>query len=137
MDVTSFCRPRDFAQKVLWGVSAIEQPGPGETDLCLELGLSLWMRETGTGLDDAGPAMLAMRSALVLASGMDMATEPIPLRGVDPRVDVLNLGAYLRQLMTRATACAQCDAAVVVERALEHFVSGRFGSGRTATVAAS
>jgi hypothetical protein len=80
--------------------------------------------------------MVAMRSALLLASGMDRATEPVPLYGVDPRVDVLNLGAYLRQLMARAAARAQCDAAVMVERALEHLRSGRFGAGRTATVAA-
>jgi hypothetical protein len=136
MDVTSVCDPTDFARKVLRGVSVIESPRPGETDLCLELGLSLWMRQTGTGLDDAGPAMLAMRSALLLTSGMDVATEPIPLRGVDPRVDVLNLGAYLRQLVARAAARAQCDAVVMVERVLECLRSGRFGSGRTATVAA-
>jgi len=94
------------------------------------------MRQTGTGLDDAGPAMLAMRSALLLASGMDRATEPVPLCGLDPRVDVVNLGAYLRHLMARATAPAQCDVAVTVERALEILRSGRFGSGGTAAVAA-
>ena len=43
------------------------------------------MRQTGTGLDDAGPAMLAMRSALLLTSGMDVATEPIPLCGQQQR----------------------------------------------------
>jgi hypothetical protein len=135
MDVISVCDPTDFARKVLRGVSAIEPPRPGETDLCLELGLSLWMRQTGTGMDDAGPAMLAMRSALLNASGLDQGTEPIPLCGVDPRLDVLNLGSYLRRLMAHATAWAQCDAAVMVERALEHLRSGRFGSGGAATEA--
>jgi hypothetical protein len=136
MDVTSDCDPTDFARQVLRGVSAIESPRLGQSDLCLELGLSLWMRQTGTGLDDAGPAMLAIRSALVLTSGMDLATEPVPLCGVDPRVDVLNLGAYLRQLVVRAAARAQCDAVVMVERVVECLRSGTFGSGRTATVAA-
>ena len=135
MDVTSVCDPMDFARKVLRGVSAIEAPRNGEADLSLELGLSLWMRQTGTGMEDARPAMLAMRAALLNASGMDVATEPIPLCGVDPRLDVLNLGAYLRRLMARATARAHCDAALMVERALRHLRSGRFGSGGTATVA--
>jgi hypothetical protein len=133
MDVTSASDPTDFARKVLRGVSAIDPPRPGETDLCLELGLSIWMRQTGTDVDDARPAMLAMRSAILSASGMDLVTEPIPLCGVDPRLDVLNLGAYLRRLMARATARAQCDVAVLVERAVEHLRSGRLG--RPATVA--
>jgi hypothetical protein len=120
-----------FARRVLRGVSVIEPPRCDETDLCLELGLSLWMRQTGTGMEDAGPAMLAMRSALLTASGMDREIEPIPLHGVDPRVDVINLGRYLRRLMVRATARAQCDAAVMVERALEHIWSGPSRSRRT------
>jgi hypothetical protein len=133
MDVTSASDPTDFARKVLRGVSAIETPRPGETDLCLELGLSIWMRQTATDVDEAGPAMLAMRSALLVASGMDPVTEPIPLCGVDPRLDVLNLGAYLRRLMVRATARAQCDVAVMAERAVEHLRNARLG--RPATVA--
>jgi len=84
MDVTSVCDPMDFARRVLRGVSAIETPRNGGADLILELGLSLWMRQTATGLEDARPAMLAVRSALLNASGIDVATEPIPLCGVDP-----------------------------------------------------
>jgi len=135
MDVTSVCDPPDFARKVLRGVSAIEPSRPGETDLCLELGISLWMRQTGTGVNDACSAMLAMRSALLKASGMDLATEPIPLCGVDPRLDVLNLGAYLRGLMSHATTRAQCDVALMAEKALECLRGGRFGSGSATTLA--
>ncbi len=135
MDVSSVRDPTEFARRVLRGVSVIEPPRAGETDLCLELGLSLWMRQTATGLDDAGPAMRAMRSALLRASGLDPLTEPIPLRGVDPRLDVLTLGAYLRRLMTRATARARCDTGVMVERALEHLRRGPFGSVRTTLAA--
>jgi hypothetical protein len=92
MDVTSVCGPTDFARKVLWGVSAIEVPRSGETDRYPELGLSLWMRQTGTGPRDAGPAMLAMRAALLSVSGLDHKSETIPLPGVDPGVDVVNPG---------------------------------------------
>jgi hypothetical protein len=125
MDVTSIGDPAEFARKVLVGVSTLAPARPGETDLCLELGLSLWMRQTGTEVGDAAPAMLAVRSALVAASGMDLVTEPVPLRGVDPRLDVLNLGAYLRRLMARAMAKAQCDVAVLVARAVEYLRAAR------------
>ena len=136
MDVTSVSDATDFARMVLRGVSVIEPSRPGETDLCLELGLSLWMRQSGTAVDDAGSAMLAMRSAVLRASGMDQEMEPIPLCGIDPRIDVINLGGYLRRLMARVTARARCDAAVMVERALEHLRGGRFRSGRITTLAA-
>jgi hypothetical protein len=121
MDVVSDTDPSMFAQTVLRGVASL---GPDQTDLSCELGLSLWMRQTRTPICDAGPAMLALRSALVEVSGMDLATEPIPLFGVDPRLDVLNLGAYLRRLMARATARANCDAALLVDRTLDRLRGG-------------
>jgi hypothetical protein len=136
MDVTSVSDATDFARMVLRGVSVIEPPRPGETDLYLELGLSRWMRQTGTRMDDAGPAMLSMRTAVLRASDMDQEMEPIPLYGVDPRVDLINLGSYLRRLMARATARAQCDVAVMVGRALENLRSGPFRSPRGATALA-
>ena len=37
------------------------------------------MRLTGTELDDVGPAMWAMRSAPLIVSGLEPATEPISL----------------------------------------------------------
>jgi hypothetical protein len=132
MDVTSTGDPIDFARTVLRGVAAL---GSDQSDLCCELGLSLWLRQTGTVIADAGPAMLAMRSALVEVSGIELATEPIPLVGVDPRLDVLNFGAYLRRLMARASARANCDAGFLVERALDRLRSGRFRTPGAATVA--
>lgn len=123
MDVTSPVGSPTFAQQVLRGITKIEPPALGESDLTLELGVSLWMRQTATDIDDAGQAMLHMRTALVRAAGMDMTHEPVPLHGVDPRRDVLNLAAYLRKLVARAAAQAQCDFAAIVERAL-----GQMGS---------
>ena len=48
-----------------------------------------------------------------------MATEPTPLRWIDPRLDVINLAFYLRGLIGRAAANARNDRAAMVERALE------------------
>jgi hypothetical protein len=67
------------------------RPGPEREISCLELGLSLWMRQTGTGVADAGPTMLPMRAAV---SGPRVWTRKWSqfLCGIDPRVDVINLG---------------------------------------------
>jgi hypothetical protein len=118
MHVVSAGDPPSFAQQVLRGIAAIQPPSHGEADLCLELGLSFWMRQTDTSLQDACPELLAVRTAIVEVSGMDLATEPVPLRGVDPRRDIVNLAAYLRWLLARATLHAQCDFAALVDRAL-------------------
>jgi hypothetical protein len=120
MDVTSISYSPTFAEQVLRGITKIEPPRMGDSDLSLELGLSLWMRQTHTDIHDVRPAMLTMRTALVDASGIDMAREPLPLWGVDPRLDVLNLASYLRKLVARAAAQAQCDFVAIVERALVH-----------------
>jgi hypothetical protein len=118
MDVTSTSYSPTFAEQVLRGITKIEPPPLGESDLILELGLSLWMRQTATEIHDVRPEMLTMRMALVEASGIDLAREPVPLCGVDPRLDVLNLASYLRKLVARSAAQAQCDLAAIVERAL-------------------
>jgi len=92
--------------------------GHHEGDLCLELGVSYWITSSEMRLDEAVPAMLAMRDALIGASGLTLATEPVPLWGVRPPVDVLNLATYLRGLIVRAAQHAKCRAEVVVEQAL-------------------
>ena len=123
MDVTSTSYFPTFAEQVLRGITKIEPSSLGESDLSLELGLSLWMRQTATNIQDVRPAMLTMRTALVEASGIDMAREPVPLCGVDPRLDVLNLASYLRKLVARAATQAQCNFAAIVERALGQMCS--------------
>jgi hypothetical protein len=107
--------PADFSTLVLRGLVEV---GHHDTELCLELGVSYWVAHSETRLDEAVPAMLAMRDALIRASGLTPATEPVPLWGVTPRVDVLNLAVYLRALIARAALEAQCGAKVIVEQAL-------------------
>ncbi len=106
MAVVSVCEPperADFSTLVLRGLVEI---GHYEEELCLELGLSYWINHSETRLDEAVPALLALRIALIQASGLDLATEPVPFVGVNHRVDVLNLAAYLRGLIVRAAAQA-------------------------------
>ncbi len=96
MAVVSVCEPlerADFPTLVLRGLVEI---GHYEEELCLELGLSYWINHSDTRLDEAVPALLALRIALIRASGLDLSTEPVPFVGVNHRVDVVNLAVYLR-----------------------------------------
>ncbi len=118
MAVVAVCKPRegaDFSSLVLRGLVEI---GHYEEELCLELGLSYWISRSDMRLDEALPALMALRTALIRASGLAFTTEPVPFVGLSHRVDVLNLAAYLRGLIVRAAAEAACSADVIVERAL-------------------
>jgi hypothetical protein len=118
MPVVSVCRAperADFSTLVLRGLVEI---GHYDEELCLELGLSYWISGSEMRLDEAAAALLAMRIALIRASGLDLATEPVPFVGVNQRVDALNLAAYLRGLIVRAAVEATCSADAIVEQAL-------------------
>jgi hypothetical protein len=82
-------------------VSLTENPAPTDS-LVVPLGLSLWMRRHDASLSDMTAGMLSLRAAIVEAAGLDGATEPVPLPVSDRRVMVLNLAAYLADLVTRA-----------------------------------
>jgi hypothetical protein len=115
-------RPRDadLGELVLRGLLGLGPPDIAQTDLCLELGLSFWIRRSGLSLEETHAEMLAMRLALVESSGIDLATEPFPFCGVDARLAVLNLAAYLRGLLGRAVAAGPADVDLIVERALQN-----------------
>jgi hypothetical protein len=114
-------RPRDadLGELVLRGLVELGPPPPvAQTELCLELGLSFWIRRSGVSLEEAVAEMMAMRLALVESSGIDLATEPVPFGGADTRLAVLNLATYLRGLLGRAAAADPEDVGLIVERAL-------------------
>jgi hypothetical protein len=106
-----------FAPAVLRGLIDL---GPVvETDLALELGLSAWMRFNDMDLEEARLALLAVRRTLLGVGGIDPVTEPVPFSGRSPRLDTLNLAAYLGNLVERAAASAQCRPDAIVEKAIK------------------
>jgi hypothetical protein len=131
MSGLSACAAPDFASLALRGLVRLEPGAAGREDLLLELGLSFWIASSGSSLDDAGSALMVVREALVSAAGLEIDTEPIPLRGIDPRLDILNLAAYLRGLIGRAVAHARFNPTAIVERALER-LADRSRSARPA-----
>lgn len=138
MAVISICKPvvrEDLSTLVLRGLSAMGAPCDNEGELLLDLGVSVWISRSGECLQDAVGVMLAMRTALIQASGLHSASEPVPFWGADPRLDLLNLAAYLRGLIGRAAREAQCGRDAIVEQALQLLGEGRTFAGRVSALA--
>ena len=99
-------------------------PGPTQKkELSLELGLSVWMKRHNVAYDDCRAAMLAIRTALLEVAGMDAATEPVPLYGRSPEIDVATFAGYLAELFIRASETVECEVPGVVGRVSEYLAS--------------
>jgi hypothetical protein len=96
--------PEGFGSALLSGLAELGPVDPFSGDLSLELGVSVWLRTSGTPLLEARGRLLHIRELLIEACGLDLATEPVPLIGRSPRNDVLNLVGYLGELLRRAAA---------------------------------
>jgi hypothetical protein len=103
-----------FGPALLGGLAELGPVDPFTGDLSLELGISVWMRRSGTSLLDARSLLLELRPLILEVSGLDPATEPLPLVGRSPRNDVVNLVAYVNGLLRRASASAGCSVNRVV-----------------------
>jgi len=106
--------PTGFGAALLSGLAEL---GPMEAfsgDLSLELGISVWLRTSGTSLLQARSSLLEIRGVILEVCALDSATEPVPLVGRSPRSDVINLVGYLSELLRRASAGMGRDVAAVV-----------------------
>ncbi len=89
---------------------------PFSGDLSLELGISVWLRTSGTSLLEARGMLLEIRRLVLEVCRLDRASEPVPLVGRSPRLDVINLVAYVGDLLRRAGGGADSGVRSVVER---------------------
>jgi hypothetical protein len=96
--------PTDFGPALLRGLAELGPVEPFSGDLSLELGISVWLRTSGTSLLQARSALLEIRQVILEVCAMDPATEPIPMVGRSPRSDVINLVTYVSALLRRASA---------------------------------
>jgi hypothetical protein len=110
--------PRSFLRDAAVGVAAIipEDLDPG--NLTIPLGVSAWIVRSDVDLAQACEAMLALRSAFLEVSGLDRASEPVPLLGADLRTSVLTLTVYLDGLMDRGARVARASRSELAEAAL-------------------
>jgi hypothetical protein len=111
-----------LASHVLHGLVALETGGARENDLCLELGLSLWMRRSGVDIDSAWATVTALPRFVAAEADLDPRTEPIPLVGRSMKLDLINVVVQLGQLIPRAARSAGCTSTEIVERSLERLV---------------
>ncbi len=95
-----------FGEALLSGLAELGPVDPFSGDLSLELGVSVWLRTSGTPLLEARGRLLHIRELIIEASGLDPATEPVPLVGRSPRSDVLHLVGYVGDLLRRAAAAS-------------------------------
>jgi hypothetical protein len=93
-----------FGSALLSGLAELGPVDPFSGDLSLELGVSLWLRTSGTPLLEARSRLLHLRELIIEVCGLDPATEPVPFVGRSPRNDVLNLVGYLGDLLRRAAS---------------------------------
>jgi hypothetical protein len=96
--------PEGFGSALLSGLAELGPVDPFSGDLSLELGVSVWLRTSGTPLLTARGRLLHIRELIIEVGGLDGATEPVPLVGRSPRNDVLNLVGYVGDLLRRAAS---------------------------------
>jgi hypothetical protein len=94
--------PPGFVRALLGGLAELGPVDPFSGDLSLELGISVWLHRSGTSLLDARGTLLEIRRVILEVCELDLASEPVPLVGRSPRLDVVNLVAYIGDLLRRA-----------------------------------
>ena len=104
-----------FGPALLGGLAQLGPVEPFSGDLSLELGISVWLRTSGTSLLQARSSLLEIRQVILEVCALDPATEPVPLVGRSPRSDVVNLVGYISELLRRASAGTGRAVGAVVE----------------------
>jgi hypothetical protein len=112
-----------FAQEALHGLAELDPEDLEQGNLTLPLGLSLWMRRGGVGVDGARAVLFALRGALIGVSGLDERTEPVPLIVSDPAAATISLAVYLDGLLSRAAQTAAVSREDMAERAVALLVA--------------
>jgi hypothetical protein len=111
--------PGGFGSALLSGLAELGPVDPFSGDLSLELGVSVWLRTSGTPLLEARGRLLHIRQLIIEVCGLDPATEPVPLVGRSPRNDVLNLVSYVGDLLRRAASVSGRTVQGVARRVID------------------
>ena len=114
-----------FGPALVRGLTEFGPVEPFSGDLSLELGISVWLRRSGTSLVDARSALLELRGVIVEVCGLDASSEPVPMVGRSPRTDVVNLVAYVSELLRRASAETGLQTTQLTERVIQALPASR------------
>ena len=95
-----------LAGEIILLLAAAPDGEPARTHVALPFGLSACMARHCLDPEGLIEAMLPLRRALIAASRLDAASEPVPLTAGEPKDAALALAAYLHGLLTRASAAS-------------------------------
>ena len=112
-----------FACEAVHGLAELGPDDLGHGNLTLPLGVSVWMRRGKVGLDQARAAMFGLRRAVLVVSGLDDRTEPVPLVVADPVAATISLAVYLEGLLERAATTLGVSRRELAERVVAHLGS--------------
>jgi hypothetical protein len=107
-----------FGPAALRGLAELGRVDVGSGDLSVELGLSVWLQWSGSSHDEARKTLLALREQILSACELDRASEPVPLIGRSPKLDLVMLAGYLGDLLGRAAHAARCTPAELARRVI-------------------
>jgi hypothetical protein len=104
-----------FGPALLSGLAELGPVEPFSGDLSLELGVSVWLRTSGTSLLQARSSLLEIRRVILEVCELDPSTEPYPMVGRSPRSDVVSLVGYISELLRRTAAGLDRGVEAIVE----------------------
>ena len=105
-----------FGPALLQGLAELGPVDLASGDLSLELGISVWLRRHETSLEEARHLLLDIRGRVLEASGLEVATEPLPFVGRSLKLDVVNLVAYIGDLLRRGASALGCAPRVLAAK---------------------
>lgn len=111
-------RSVEFATVLARGVADFRQDDLAHDALTVRFGLSAWMRGCSVGFEEAWAGVTMLRTALLEAGGLDIATEPVPLRAADHKMALINMTVYLDGLVARAARSAGSGRSEIVADAV-------------------
>jgi hypothetical protein len=110
--------PHNFARMAGLGLVGFEPEDISDGNLSLPCALGAWLRFAGATLSGACAGLLELRDALVITSGLDARSEPVPLLAGDPRTALISLATYTIGLIHRSAATSGRSATSSVQEAL-------------------
>lgn len=108
-----------FTREAALGFAALGADALTEGDLTAPLLLSTWLRRSGLRTAAALDALLALRDALLAASGLDRRSEPVPLLAGAPQLALRSLLVYLDGLVERGARAAGTSRGGLLARVAE------------------
>lgn len=122
-DTTAGGAGAGLAREIALGLVALASGPDGAggaepTSLAWPLGLSVAMRRHGARPADVVATLAALRAAVLETSGLDRATEPVPLPVADLTMQAVTAALYLVGLIGRASAVTGEPPVAVIEGAV-------------------